>query len=86
MCSLYPYVFPFCLFNAIFVVANMFMLHCVLFRRIGRLVDKEAPALVLVLLVLLQLQHQLLLAHRFSLSTVWSLLGYSVSEFSLMGV
>jgi hypothetical protein len=83
---LYPSVSPFCPFNAIFVVANMFMLHCVLFRRIGRLVDKEAPALVLVLLVLLQLQHQLLLAHRFRRSTVWSFLGYSVSKFSLMGV
>jgi hypothetical protein len=38
--------------------------HCVLFRRIGLLVDKEAPILVLVLLLQLQLQHRLLLAHR----------------------
>ena len=29
MCSLYPSVFPFCPFNAIFVVAIMLMLHCV---------------------------------------------------------
>jgi hypothetical protein len=32
-----------------FMVANMFILHCDLFRRIDQLVDNEAPALVLVL-------------------------------------
>jgi Zn-dependent membrane protease YugP len=67
ICSWYPSVFPFCLLNAIlrWIIISLFS-HCVLFRRIGLLVDKEASALVLVLLLQLQLQHQhrLLLAHR----------------------
>ncbi|WVZ74371.1 hypothetical protein U9M48_022559 [Paspalum notatum var. saurae] len=42
--------------------------------RIGQLVDKEAPVLVRLLLVLLQLQHQMWLAHKFCRSSacdVW---------------
>ena len=62
------YIFLVLFVHCEFVIA--YVLHCVSFRRIGLLVGKEAPALVdLALLVLLQLRHQMLLAHRFSLST-----------------